>query len=232
MSQDFSKFDQRGYKTVSAKEGYAVWSETYDEMMADYPMDLPLLDQTDAVDWGDVVRAADLACGTGRIGAWLKSKGVQTIDGVDISPEMLDRARAKNIYESLIETDMCETGLPDDSYSLISNSLALEHVPELEPLYAEASRLAGGASHFVLMGYQPYFLLNGIPTHFSTDEGDDLAIENYVHFFSDHMAAARATGWSLVDLREQVVEEGWVALKPGWAKHLHKPVSFMCIWRR
>lgn len=49
----------------------------------------------------------DFGCGTGLSGLALKLAGFTTIDGVDLSAEMLDRARAKSLYRNLdrIEAD-------------------------------------------------------------------------------------------------------------------------------
>lgn len=43
----------------------------------------------------------DFGCGTGLSGLALKLAGFETIDGVDVSSEMLDRAREKSIYRRL-----------------------------------------------------------------------------------------------------------------------------------
>ncbi|MFY9209883.1 MAG: class I SAM-dependent methyltransferase [Aestuariivita sp.] len=47
----------------------------------------------------------DVGCGTGLSGLALKLAGFDTIDGIDISGEMLAHARSKNIYRSLTQVD-------------------------------------------------------------------------------------------------------------------------------
>lgn len=49
----------------------------------------------------------DFGCGTGLSGLALKLAGFTTIDGVDLSPEMLAQAREKGIYRKL---DLIEAG--------------------------------------------------------------------------------------------------------------------------
>ena len=49
-------------------------------------MDIALLDVLQKVPWRTLGRAVDLACGTGRTGAWLQRNGVEAIDGVDLTP--------------------------------------------------------------------------------------------------------------------------------------------------
>lgn len=43
----------------------------------------------------------DFGCGTGLSGEALRAAGFEVIDGVDLSPEMLEQARAKGIYRKL-----------------------------------------------------------------------------------------------------------------------------------
>jgi SAM-dependent methyltransferase len=52
-------------------------------------MDIELLDALRAVPWQAIGCAVDLGCGTDRIEAWLRTNGVSSIDGVDLTPEML-----------------------------------------------------------------------------------------------------------------------------------------------
>lgn len=60
----------------------------------------------------------DFGCGTGLSGQAFKEAGFSQIDGVDLSPAMLEQARTKNIYRnlSLVEAD----ATPNGKYSVIS----------------------------------------------------------------------------------------------------------------
>jgi predicted TPR repeat methyltransferase len=53
-----------------------------------------------SVDFSRAARAADLACGTGRIGCWLRARGAERLDGIDVSAPMLERAALKKVYGS------------------------------------------------------------------------------------------------------------------------------------
>jgi hypothetical protein len=59
-----------------------------------------------------------------------------------------------------------------------------------------------------------------------------VAIESYVHLFSDHVLAARAAGWTLEEMREALIDDAWIAAKPKWEKHRSRPISFAFAWRR
>ena len=48
----------------------------------------------------------DIGCGTGLVAVELAARGFTTVDGLDASPRMLDKARAKRVYRRLIEGDV------------------------------------------------------------------------------------------------------------------------------
>ena len=48
----------------------------------------------------------DVGCGTGLVAEYLAQHGFNACDGLDFSPEMLEVAEQKRIYQSLIEADL------------------------------------------------------------------------------------------------------------------------------
>ena len=140
-------------------------------------------------------RAADLGCGTGRTAAWLRAHGVDRIDGVDLTPEMLDVARERGAHDTLREGDVADTGLESGAYDLVVASLVDEHLPRSAPLYGEAWRLARPGGAFVLVCFHPHFIMaTGMPTHFTGASGEPLAIATHVHLLSDHVTAGLRGG--------------------------------------
>ncbi len=229
---DFSQFDRRRYRTLSVREGYREWLPLYEATVED-EMDRALLDTLESPRWSTVERAADLGCGTGRTGVWLRAHGVGRVDGIDMTPEMLAIARARNIYAQLGEADVAATGLEDGAYDLVTTCLVDEHLRDLVPLYREVSRLLRPSGVHVLIGYHPHFIMTaGMPTHFDRNPGEAVAIETYVHLTSDHVVAAHGAGLSLIEMRERLVDDRWIALKPKWEQYRNHPVSFAMVWRR
>lgn len=227
----FSSFDKRNYPVLAVREGYGEWAETYEDTVLDL-MDVRLFERLATVDWARTRRAIDLACGTGRIGSWLKRAGVAHVDGIDFTEAMLERARAKRIYDRLDLGDITRTGLAAGVYDLATMSLADEHLADLGPLYREAARLAPPAGRFVLVGYHPHFLMLGIPTHFNKSTGEPVAIESHVHLTSHHVAAAHEAGFRLVEMVEGVIDDAWVARKAKWEAYRDHPVSFALVWAK
>src|SRR5262249_55600985 len=230
-SMDHALYDKRRYPIVDVREGYAEWVRTYEQIVQD-EMDLHLLDRLKTVDWSALRLALDLACGTGRIGQWLKQRCAAIIDGIDLTLEMLEVARRKNVYRTLHVADVASTGLPAPTYDVCTQSLADEHLPDLRPLYREVARVTKRGGSFVIVGFHPQFLMAGMPTHFPRASGEPVTIRSYVHLLSDHVKAAHPFGWSLVEMDEGLIDEAWLQKKPKWADYFGLPISFAMVWRQ
>jgi SAM-dependent methyltransferase len=227
----FSDFDTRGYRTVDVRTGYAEWVPTYEATVQD-EMDSALLDELAVPVWGSVRRAADLGCGTGRTAAWLRRREVASVDGVDLTPEMLEVARRRGVHDSLAVADVASTGLSPGAYDLVIASLVDEHLASLEPLYGEAFRLAVSGGLFVLVAFHPHFIMaTGMPTHYTSSSGEPVAIATHVHLLSEHVTAGLSAGFALAEMREGVVDERWLAVKPKWERYRGHPVSAAFVWR-
>ena len=90
---------------------YRNWAEDYDrELIEDFGYVAP--EQAVAVLHQQVpnrfVPILDMGCGTGLVGKQLVAEGYRVIDGLDLSPEMLDKARALGVYRHLGECDLSE----------------------------------------------------------------------------------------------------------------------------
>ncbi len=141
MPLEFSRYAKRERRTVPVREGYALWAETYDATVPS-PADYGLLERVNAVPWDRVRTAADLACGTGRTGAWLLAHGVGVVDGVDCTPEMLVRAANTGIYRGLELGNLHHCSFPAHAYDLVTCVFAACHLPGLGRLYSEEAHLA------------------------------------------------------------------------------------------
>ncbi|MGD9800045.1 MAG: SAM-dependent methyltransferase, partial [Parvularculaceae bacterium] len=67
---------------------------------------------------------------------------------------------------------------------------------------------------------------------FNNRHGEPVAVQTYVHLFSDHVAAARKAGFQLLEMVEGLVNDDWIAAKPKWERFRHHPVSFAMAWRK
>ena len=87
-------------------------------------------------------RAIDLGCGTG-LAALAFAKEVDSFIGIDLSPRMIEKARATGLYAQLDIADMVQ-GLgarPDASADLILAADTVIYLHDLAPLLREAARV-------------------------------------------------------------------------------------------
>lgn len=110
---------------------YRDWADTYDDHLE---QGLKYLSpQTIAAIFAEYMEdqsafVLDIGCGTGLAGLAVAAKGFSSLDGIDISPEMLGEADKKGIYGSLIEADL--TGplkIADDTYDAAISSGTFTH---------------------------------------------------------------------------------------------------------
>lgn len=103
------------------KAVYADWADSYDDNMAQMAYATP--DRIAAALQEVGAQAAcpilDFGCGTGLSGAALARAGFTTIDGTDISPEMLAQARSKTIYRHLTLGTPGQVDVEKGAYDII-----------------------------------------------------------------------------------------------------------------
>jgi len=228
---EYRSFEILKYPTISVKNGYGEWAQSYEDSVEDV-MDIRLLERVKSVDWKQIDSAIDLACGTGRIGVWLKRNGIKSIDGIDFTSEMLTKAHDKGVYRELINRDILNTNLRESTYGLSIEVLADEHIADLQPLYSEAARITKNSGFFVIVGYHPHFLMNGLITHFHRENGKAVAIKSFVHLLSDHVKAAFKANLTMVEMDEGIVDTDWLSKKPKWIKYKDRPISFIMVWKK
>jgi SAM-dependent methyltransferase len=227
--QPFAHYDSRKYAMHDVVDGYRGWSEVYDERMDDR-LDLDLFACVPLLDALDGQRVVDLACGTGRIGSWLKGRGASPT-GVDLSPDMLERARAREVYDALLERDIGNTRLDAASFDGATSSMAFCHLEALEPTYREVSRLLRPGGWFALVDYHPSFLIAGVPSHYDDPEtGEPMAVQDHLHGMSEHFRLAAEAGLTLVQFEERWIDESWVDERGSYAKWLGWPITFLMVF--
>ena len=80
----------------------------------------------------------DLGCGTGLMGQQLARSG-RSIDGVDLSPRMLDHARAKEVYRDLHAGEVVEfMRRQSTQWQLVVAVDVVIYLRDLRPLFAAA----------------------------------------------------------------------------------------------
>lgn len=98
------------------------------------------------------VEVLDLGCGTGLVGEVFAGY-FEAIDGIDLSPRMINRARAKGMYRTLVAGDI--TDMPAEignDYSFVIAADVLNYLGDLAPALraAHARMKPGGLMAFSL----------------------------------------------------------------------------------
>ncbi|MFI6510916.1 class I SAM-dependent methyltransferase [Streptosporangium sp. NPDC050855] len=176
---------------VDPVEGYRIWSRTYDGPNTAFDLDEPFIREiVDPLPAGD---ALDAACGTGRIAAYLAGRG-HRVRGVDLSPDMLQRARLRVPLAEFLLGDLSRLPVPDESVDLVVCSLALTHVPALDPVLAEFARVLRPGGHAVIADIHPEGVARGLIPPVRLPDGRPGRVATYRHLVGDYVRAALAAG--------------------------------------
>jgi SAM-dependent methyltransferase len=172
--------------------GYRSWSATYDdERNGLFDHDEPVLHEIlRTLPAGD---ALDAACGTGRYSEYLAAQGHRVI-GVDSSPDMLRRARARVPQAEFKIGELADLPLPDDHVDIVVCALALCHLAELGPAFAEFARVLRPGGHLLISDvHHDLIALGSVPKMRSSDDEPGL-LPAYRHRPADYLGAALPLG--------------------------------------
>jgi ubiquinone/menaquinone biosynthesis C-methylase UbiE len=177
---------------IPTTEGYGSWAEFYDEPGNQLiELEQPIV--REIVDGLPAGVALDAACGTGRHSAYLASRG-HTVIGVDSSPAMLERARAKVPGGAFHVADLHELPLPDDHVDLVVCALALMHVPDIEPVLAELVRVLRPGGSLVISDWRIVIGDSGLPLIKARPDGSPGYMPTLSRRTSEYLAAALPLG--------------------------------------
>lgn len=176
--------------TGEARDLYDEWAATYD---ADVTGDAqgyvaPGLAADALVRVAGVPGAIlDAGCGTGLVGAELARRGASTVDGLDLSPGMLERARATGAYRDLDTADLtAPLDVPDDHYDALVCVGTLTHGHVGPAALAEFARVVRAGGYVVATVLDDIWETDGFRA-----EVDRLAAAEVVEMVSAELAPYR-----------------------------------------
>lgn len=114
-------------------------------------------------------RVVDLGCGFGWFCRWAQAQGASEILGLDVSQNMLDRARGGTpasaaaggiVYQ---RADLEQLQLPPATYDLAYSSLTLHYIERLAELFATVHQALVPGGHFVFSAEHPIYTAPASP---------------------------------------------------------------------
>ncbi len=135
----------------------------------------------------------EIGCGTGKNTVWLAARADKTTS-VDLSGEMLAKARQK-VSDATHKVDFIQADIEQswnftqDTYDLISFSLVLEHIENLDHIFSEAARRLRPGGWVYAGELHPFKQYLGTRARFETEEGMQV-VECYNHHVSDFTGSA------------------------------------------
>lgn len=184
---------------------YDAWAATYDSDTnrtrdLDRQVFDTLLATTGPHHFGFAIEAG---CGTGKNTARLAAAADRVL-ALDFSPGMLAIARQKVAAANVTfaEADLTRAWpVADGTADFVAFDLVLEHIADLAPVFGAAARALRRGGLLAVTELHPARQYEGKQAHFR--RGDDVvAVPAFVHHVSEYVAAARAAGFVLADLRE------------------------------
>jgi SAM-dependent methyltransferase len=102
----------------------------------------------------------DLGCGFGWFCRWARAAGARSVLGLDLSANMLARARAETADPAVryAEADLDSLELPGGAFDLAHSSLSLHYVADFGRLVAEVRRALRPGGAFVFSIEHPIYM--------------------------------------------------------------------------
>ena len=187
---------------MNTRQAYNSWASRYDSN-DNKTRDLEALALRESLAGISFDSCLEIGCGTGKNTSWFAEKAKQ-VTAVDLSEEMLVKAREK-IHSSHVRFLQADITVPwsfrEGGYDLVSFSLVLEHISDLEPVFKETAAALNTGGYMYIGELHPFKQYTGTKARFETDEGLQV-VECFNHAVSDFTQLARKHGLAIVDINE------------------------------
>jgi predicted TPR repeat methyltransferase len=153
----------------------------------------------------------EMGCGTGKNTEWLTGKA--DVTAVDFSEAMLRIAKMKSLLNvRFIQADITKSwDFTSELFDLVSFSLVLEHVEDLDHIFKEAANRLNAGGYLYLGELHPFKQYAGSKARFDTEAGRQ-ELTCYTHHVSQFTKSAIRHGMMIVRLEEYFDDEDAGAL--------------------
>ena len=186
---------------MSIEKAYNEWATQYDTNK-NKTRDLEAVALRETLSGISFEDCLEIGCGTGKNTEWLMQKAKQVL-AVDLSPGMLEKAQAKINSDRVTfqQADITKPWNFGNTFDLISFSLVLEHIENLEPIFAETAKALKTGGHVYIGELHPFKQYTGSKARFDTENGRQ-EVSCFSHHLSDFMQAAKQNKLEIVDVKE------------------------------
>lgn len=187
---------------MSIKGDYNAWSANYDTNH-NKTRDIEAVALRNILGQRRFKKALEAGCGTGKNTVWLMHQCEQLL-AVDFSAGMLSVARGKvrggNV--TFQQADLLERWpFEPNQFDLVVFSLVLEHIENLNHVFAEASRVLSPGGMVYVGELHPFKQYTGAKARFGSD-ADTRELTCYTHHISSFYTAATDAGLVLSAIEE------------------------------
>jgi ubiquinone/menaquinone biosynthesis C-methylase UbiE len=187
---------------MDTRQAYNQWALQYDSN-ENKTRDLEAVALRSCLDTVSFDRCLEIGCGTGKNTVWLAEKAKQ-VTAVDLSEEMLANAKRKISDPNVAFTQadiLGDWNFGNGLYDLVSFSLVLEHIEDLDHVFREAAGALAGGGHVYIGELHPFKQYAGSKARFETEHGI-YVVQCFNHHISDFIEGARKHGLQLRALNE------------------------------
>jgi len=191
---------------MSIDKAYNSWASSYDTNQ-NKTRDLDGVSTIKMLSKYKFEHVLELGCGTGKNTLWLNGKAKKII-GLDFSEEMLAKAKEKinNPNVSFLKANLLKPwNVKDEFADLVTSSLTLEHIKDLNVIFKEAYTKLKPNGIFFINELHPFKQYMGSKARYESEKGTEV-LEVYTHHISEYLNSAKNNGFLLEEIDEQFDE--------------------------
>lgn len=200
---------------MDAESGYRLWADTYDDLHNPLiSVEEPIIRRLiDSIPPG---RALDAACGTGRYSRYMSERGHE-VSAVDMSAEMIERARANVSGVEFKQGSLEALSFPDRTFDLVMCGLALTHLPKISRAIFEMARVLKVGGTAIIADHHPMAGFLGGSAIFQDKDRFYRNVKSYVHPHSEYVSSFVAAHLEIRECLEPEMTEEQAAKGPLFA---------------
>ncbi|QNL48057.1 class I SAM-dependent methyltransferase [Olivibacter sp. SDN3] len=187
---------------MNIKDAYDIWAKQYDTN-ENRTRDLERISLRTTLANINFERCLEVGCGTGKNTEWLATRAHQ-VTAIDLSSEMLAKAKQKISADNVlfVQADITkEWNFPHQPFDLITFSLVLEHIENLEEVFEKLNLVTTDSAYVYIGELHPFKQYHGTKARFETEEGLNI-VTCFNHNISDFTISAKQNDFDLLEINE------------------------------